>query len=436
VTQAVILAGGKGTRLATLLQGKPKCLVDVDGIPLLQRQITLLKEHGIHQVILLVNYAADQVEAFLAAHASFGVRVTVIDDGEPRGTAGAVLAALDTLGDRFVVLYGDTLLNVDLSRLIATHAQSEAEATLFLHPNDHPADSDLVELDDAGWVRAFHPYPHAPGRYYPNLVNAALYVLEKRALTPWRGVMVPSDFGKDLFPAMLADGAKLRGYASFEYIKDIGTPARLEKAVNQLRRGVVGRASFGCRQKAVFLDRDGTLNIHRGFVRSADALELYPHAGEAVRRLNDNEFRAVVITNQPVLARGEATFEDLRGTHAKLEMGLAECGAFLDAIYFCPHHPDRGFPGEVPFLKIDCDCRKPKIGLINQAARDINIDLEASWFIGDTTSDLETAQRAGVRSILVLTGEAGRDDKYQAEPDFVADDLAGAVDIILSGSHP
>lgn len=432
MTQAVILAGGKGTRLAALLQGKPKCLIDVAGIPLLERQIALLKGAGIDDILLLVNHAADQVAAFLAANGDFGIRIRLIDDGAPRGTAGAVLAAFDALAERFVVLYGDTLLNVDLHRFLAAHDAAEADATLFLHPNDHPADSDLVEIDDKGLVRAFHPYPHAPGSSYANLVNAALYAMNKAALASWRTFRTPSDFGKDLFPAMLAGGARIAGYVSYEYVKDVGTPARLTKAAGQIASGLVARASHDCKQKAVFLDRDGTINIHRGFITAADQIALYPGAANAIRRLNEAEYRVVLVTNQPVIARGEVTFDGLRAIHARLETLLGAEGAYLDAIYFCPHHPDRGFPGEVPELKGDCPCRKPHTGMIDRAVCDLNIDLAASWLIGDATRDIETARRAGIRAVLLQTGEGGRDGRYAVAADHQAADLADAVNWILS----
>ena len=432
MTQAVILAGGKGTRLASLLKGKPKCLIDIAGVPLLERQIMLLKSEGIDDVIRLVNHAADHVAVFLKEKDNFGIKIRLIDDGEPRGTAGAVLAAYDALSERFFVVYGDTLLNVDLRRILDAHKSSQADATLFLHRNDHPADSDLVEIDESGRVLAFHPYPHLPGRFHANLVNAALYVVEKSALRKWRSFKVPSDFGKDLFPAILAGGGYLKGYVSFEYVKDVGTPERCAKAAAQIASGQVERACFTHRQKAVFLDRDGTINEHRGYITSVDQIALYPDAAEAIRLLNEAEYRTVLVTNQAVIARGELTYDGLRAIHAKLESLLGEKGAFLDAIYFCPHHPDKGFVGEVPELKIDCNCRKPRIGMIEQAVKDMNIDLSQSWMIGDATSDIELARQANLRAVLLETGEGGEDGKYRVEPNHVAADILQAVKKILS----
>lgn len=431
--QAVVLAGGKGTRLASRLNGKPKPLVDVCGVPLLQRQIEQLSGQGVDEFVVLVNHAADQIADFLKAHGDFGCRIVLIDDGDPRGTAGAVLHCLDRLNDSFLVVYGDTLFNIDLQRFQDAHRGSGADASLFLHPNDHPHDSDLVEVDDDGRIVGFHPYPHPEGVYLPNLVNAAFYAVEKRALEPYRDFPVPSDFAKDLFPRMLADGARLGGYPSFEYIKDLGTPSRLEKVEKHLASGLVERSSLRTPQPCVFLDRDGTLNALRDYVRTPEDLSLFPGAGRAVRRLNDAGVRAALITNQPVIARGECSFEGLRQIHNKLDTVLAEDGAFLDRVYFCPHHPDGGFPGERPELKIVCDCRKPATGLLEQARRDLNTDVARSWFVGDSTADLKAARAFGLRSILLETGEGGRDGKYACAPDFTAPDLGAAIDFILDG---
>lgn len=434
MVQAIILAGGKGTRLASRLNGKPKPLVDVDGTPLLRRQIEALVQSGCDDIVLLVNHAADQIEAFVA-QLDLPVKVTLIDDGDPRGTAGATLACLDRLHDRFIVVYGDTLFDLDIAHMLADHARSGAQATLLLHPNDHPADSDLVEIDEAGWVRAFHSYPHPPGAWLRNLVNAAFYVVDRSLLEPWVGRMQAGDFAKNLFPALVAEGARIRGYVSFEYIKDIGTPARLDKAENHLRSGVVARARRCTPQRAVFLDRDGTLNHLRGHLSRAEDLELIEGAGEAVRRLNEAEYRVVLVTNQPVLARGEVDEAGLARIHARLESELGKAGAYLDAIHYCPHHPHAGYPGEVSALKRECDCRKPATGMVMAAAEAMNIDLAQSWMIGDSTADIAMAQAAGLRSVLVDTGERGADGKHPAEPTMRARSIVDAVDHVIAAAR-
>ena len=426
--QAVILAGGKGTRLASRLNGLPKPLVVVDGVPLLERQLIQLSQHGVTEAVILVNHEADQIRSFLSSR-SFPCKTMVVDDGEPRGTAGAVIGCLDVLDELFLVVYGDTLFDIDIGAMLLAHKDAAAQATLLLHPNDHPADSDLVEVDDDGRILGFHAYPHSPDDALPNLVNAAFYVVERSLIAAYRQFPTPADFAKDLFPAAVRDGFKLQAHRSWEYIKDLGTPARLDKVERHLRTGVVARARRCEPQPAVFVDRDGTLNRLRDYVRSAEEFELLPGVAEAVRRLNAAERRVVVITNQPVLARGECSFAEMRQIHAKMDTELGRYGAYLDGLYLCPHHPDGGYAGEVASLKIACDCRKPKPGLIERAIAEMNINRSASFFVGDSWRDVAAARNAGITSVLVRTGEARHGEPTDAN--FAVEDFTAAVDLIL-----
>ena len=438
---AIILAGGKGTRLSSRLNGKPKPLVDIAGTPLLERQIILLKQCGIKSVMLLVNHKADQIIQFCHEKQDFGIDITIVDDGEPRGTAGAVLAALTKLSpeaEEFLVVYGDTLFNIDFERFFAFHAEHGGDASLFLHPNDHPHDSDLVEVDTENKIIAFHPYPHPEGSEYANLVNAALYIVRRSSLQPWLNLAQEPpkiiDFAKDLFPQMLVAGRQLYGWNSHEYIRDVGTPERLDKAERDITTGIFEQGSSLTARPAVFLDRDGVINKEVGFLNHRSQFTLLPGAGEAIRKLNQEGILVVVVTNQPVLARGECTTEELRAIHARMDYALGKQGAYIDRLYYCPHHPDKGFPGEVAELKIACSCRKPEIGLLSKAQADMNIDIHRSWMVGDRTGDILAGSRAGLRTILVQTGDAGKDGKYAAIPDHMCADLFSAVELILSNS--
>jgi D-glycero-D-manno-heptose 1,7-bisphosphate phosphatase len=188
----------------------------------------------------------------------------------------------------------------------------------------------------------------------------------------------------------------------------MGTPERFEAVAKDFKAGIVQAKNLSHKQKAIFLDRDGTLNKYVGFLRKTDEMELLPGVAEAIRKINASGYLAIVITNQPVVARGEVTFEGLEEIHRKLETELGKEGAYIDALYYCPHHPDKGFEGERPEYKIDCDCRKPKPGLILQAAKDFNIDLSQSYMIGDNVTDVESGKNAGCKdSILVETNKQG-----------------------------
>lgn len=434
--QLVVLAGGFGTRLAREVGADvPKPMARVAGKPVLEHQLELAARHGFHDVRLLTHHRSEAIRRHFGDGSRLGIAARYHVEREPLGTAGAVLDALPELGDRFVVLYGDTLLDVDLDRFWRHHHEHGADVSLFVHPNDHPYDSDLVESDEAGWVRAFHPHPRPPDCWLPNRVNAALYVIERRALEPYAPPPAKQDFAHDLFPRMLADGARIHAYRSREYIKDMGTPERLARVEADLRSGLVERLSLRHPATAVFLDRDGTLNEEVNRVRALDQLRLLEGAGEAVRRLNRAGLLAVVVTNQPVVARGDCTEQELARIHAKLETLLGESGAYLDGLYHCPHHPDRGFPGERPELKIRCACRKPGTALLERASRELGIRVAGSWMVGDTSVDVQTARNAGLRAVLVRTGHGGTDRRHPVRPDYEFYDLAEAVDFVLD-RHP
>ncbi len=434
--QAIILAGGAGTRLRERLGDLPKPMIPIAGKPLLEHQVELCRRHGFTDLIFFVHHRADLIEKHFGNGAKWSVQIRYVVEKEPLGTAGAVLAGFELLAEQFLVLYGDTMVNVDLDRLRRAHVEAQAAATLLLHPNDHPLDSDLVAMQPDGRITAFHNRPHPPGVWRQNLVNAALYAMERSALVPFRQSPVldrPSqilDFGKDVFPRMVETGARLLGYNSPEYIKDIGKPERYDRVCREFENGTIARSSLAVPQRAVFLDRDGTLIPDKDCLRSADGLELLPGVAEAIHDLNHHAWRTVVVTNQPVIAKGWCTEAGMQRMHNKLETLLGIEHAFLDRIYYCPHHPDKGFPGERPELKIACDCRKPDIGMVQRAVRQLNIDLKQSWLIGDTTTDLQTARNAGLRSILVRTGSGGKDGKHNAQADFVCDNLLDAVRLI------
>jgi histidinol-phosphate phosphatase family protein len=290
-------------------------------------------------------------------------------------------------------------------------------------------------MDEQCRITGFYPYPHDPKLYLPNLVNAGMYYFRKDALKSWVGSSAVLDFGKDIFPALIKQGALLRGYNSPEYIKDCGTPKRLDKVSAHYESGLIASSNLRFKQKLIFLDRDGTINRSVDQLAKAEDFELLPGVAQAIAQINHAGYRAVVVTNQPVLARGECAPEELENVHRKMQTLLGEHGAYLDRIYYCPHHPDSGFVGEVVALKKVCDCRKPAIGMLTLAQKELNADLSASWLIGDSTADILAAQNAGVRSILLETGNAGLDEKYPVVPDHISPNLLTAVHYILH-EHP
>jgi histidinol-phosphate phosphatase family protein len=428
-----ILAGGKGTRLRSRTGDLPKPMAPVLGRPVLEHLIDLCVQHGFSDIALLVHYEHETIRAHFGNGERFGARLHYCLENDARGTAGALQDALNYLDDRFLVLYGDTYADVNLRRLWDAHADSAADATLLLHPNDHPHDSDIVEVDANNRILAVHSYPHPEGKALANLVNAAMYAMQKAGLEEIIPLEGRFDLAKDSFPAMISAGRHLQGYITPEYIKDMGTPERLDKVERDVNFGLPERLSDRHLRRAVFLDRDGTINREVNHLNSPEQLSLLDGAGDAVRRLNRAGVLAICVTNQPVLARGDVTNACMRAIHNQLDHLLGRCRAYIDRLYLCPHHPDGGFPGEIPALKMRCACRKPATGMIDQAVREMQISRRESWLVGDTTSDIRAGRDSGLRTILVRSGHAGLDGKYTVAPDYILPDLAAAVDWILNG---
>jgi histidinol-phosphate phosphatase family protein len=403
--RAVIVAGGLGTRMGPLGQSLPKSLLPLGGRPLLAHQIDQLGAAGLRDVTVLAGHRAEAVEQAREELERGGARLRIAVDPWPAGSGGCLRHAFPD-GEDLLVLFGDIALDMDLGELLRFHAECGGLATAVVHPNDHPWDSDLVELggeerDDR--IVALHRKPHPPDLLVRNLVIAGVFVL-----TPELVRAIPQDRPCDLVHGVLAPAIErdepVYGYETGEYLKDMGTPERYAAVREDWERGLAAALHRTRRRPAAFLDRDGTINRHAGLISRPEQIELLPGAARAVRRLNRSGVRAVVVTNQSVVARGLCDEAGLARIHARLEMALGAEGAFLDAIYYCPHHPDRGYPGEIERYKIACECRKPEPGMIQAAARDLAIDLSRSALFGDSQCDLEAAQRAGLPGYQVGQG--------------------------------
>ena len=411
------MAGGKGTRVASVNSNMPKPMLPVAGKPVLLHEIECLRRQDITDIILVVGYLGEQITDYFGDGRDFGVHIQYVKEQTPLGTAGALCYLKDRIQDDFLLLNGDLIFDVDFSRLMAFHKEKKALITLFVHPNEHPADSVIVVTDSSecvcGWLTKENERS-----WYKNCVNAGLHVISPQIL---QGMDQPRkvDLDRELIRPLISTG-RIYAYHSPEYVKDMGTPERIAAVERDIQSGLVQRKNLREKQRAIFLDRDGTINRYVGFLRNVDEMELLDGVGEAIQRIDRSGYLAIVVTNQPVIARGEVTWEELDEIHRKLETLLGQKGAYLDDIFICPHHPDKGFAGERPEYKIDCSCRKPKPGLLLQAAEKYNIDLASSWMIGDSDSDIAAGEAAGCRTVRLGEGST----------------LSDAVNAILAEEDP
>ncbi|MBN2213035.1 MAG: HAD-IIIA family hydrolase [Bacteroidales bacterium] len=429
--KAVILAGGKGTRLAEYTREIPKPMLQIGGKSILEYQIDMLIKYQVKEIIILVNYLKDIIINHFGDGSTYNISIRYFEEARPLGTAGGLKEVEEWLEDDFFVLYGDVMINMDLQRLADYHLQKKSQCTLVLHPNNHPYDSDLVETDADGRIISFHPKPHENLSYYHNLVNAGVYVFSPDILN-YLEKGTKADFGREVFPRIFND-LRMYGYITSEYLKDMGTPERWEEVGRDYKTGKIFQFNYENPQKAIFLDRDGVLNVERSFISRPEELELYDFTPEAIRKINESHYLTVVVTNQSVIARNLCSLEELDLIHKKLETDLGMQHAYLDALYFCPHHPDKGYPEERKEYKIDCDCRKPRPGLFLRAAKDLSISLNESWMIGDSERDIQAGINAGCRTIGVMTGYGIAAAGIQ--PDFFFADLLEAADFIIQDPY-
>lgn len=430
--QAVIMAGGRGTRLAEITKDEiPKPMVPVAGKPLLLWQVERLKENGITDIIMVIGYLGNKIQEYFGDGSRFGVAIQYFVEKSPLGTAGSFYYLKDMLqAGSFLMMSGDLFLDIDFARMIHFHEEKHSVATLFVHPNGHPFDSDLLVLAEDDRVVRFDSKHNVRDYWYDNCVNAGIFVFDKK-ICDRVPQPVKRNLENDVIKTMIEDGEPVYGYRSPEYVKDVGTAERIRQTLADIEQGIIEKRCLKRKQKCIFLDRDGTINLYRGLIYKEEDLELEPCAVEAIRKINQSGRLGIVVTNQPVVARGLCEIEDVENIHRKLSTLLGREGVYLDDIFYCPHHPDKGYPEENPAYKIPCECRKPKTGLIMKAAERYNIDIAESWIIGDMTMDIQTGVNAGMRTALVLTGAAGSDKKYSVTPDLVCQDLLEAVEKIL-----
>lgn len=406
--KTILMAGGRGTRIAELFPNIPKPLIPVDGMPILEREIRSLAEQGFDDVILTVGYLADKIIAYFGDGSQLGVKIEYFVEETPLGNAGALFRLRDKIGDEpFLLLNADAAFDVDFNRMYDFHKQHRGFVTLFTHPNSHPYDSGLIIADESGNVNKWLAKEDERPKWYNNRVNAGLHVIDPKVLDmSLKNLEIDAETGlpkgkvdldRQILKPLCSSG-KMFCYDSPEYVKDMGTPERFHQVEADFRNGVVQGKNLKNKQKAIFLDRDGTINKYVGFLRKIDEFELIDGVSEAIKLINQSGYLAIVVTNQPVIARGEVSWDELHEIHRKMETLLGKDGAYIDGMYICPHHPDKGFEGERSEYKIDCDCRKPKPGMLWQAAYDYNIDLSESFIVGDSHRDVKAGENAGVKA--------------------------------------
>lgn len=423
--KVVIMAGGRGTRISSVASDIPKPMIKISNKPVLEWEIECLREQGLTDIIITVGHLGNIIMEYFGDGSlvspvtgkTFGVSIDYYIEESPLGNAGALFFLKKELKEDFLLLNADSIFNIDFKRFIHYHKQKEGLATIITHPNSHPYDSGLIIIDNNNAVTEWLSKEDNRPKWYSNRVNAGLHIINPKLLSH-KIEAKKIDLDRDILRPLAGTG-RLYAYDSSEYIKDMGTPERYEAVCLDCSRGLIKSKKLSIKQKAVFLDRDGTINKYVPFLTNIDEFELLLGVAEAIKLINESGYLAIVVTNQPVIARGELSLSELSQIHMKMETLLGREGAYLDKIFFCPHHPHKGYSGEVEELKILCDCRKPSPGMILAAADEFNIDLSKSWMVGDKEDDILAGKRAGCKTVLLGTENYDQDMTFKTLLEFV-----------------
>lgn len=426
----VIMAGGKGTRISSIRCDIPKPMIDLNGKPVLQHQIEFFEKNGYNDFIIVIGHLGNKIIDYFGNGNKYNVNIKYFFEDVPLGTAGALKKIKNDLSDDFLLVNGDIIFDIDLERLIDFHKKKNPLATIVTHPNSHPYDSSLIFIDDDSCVVRWLVKEDDRKNIYGNRVNAGIHLLSSDIIDFIDKIEKEKiDLDRDVLKEIVSLN-KLYSYDTPEYIHDMGTPDRYIRICEDLKNELPKKKNLKNRQKAIFLDRDGTINKYKGFINKADDIELINGVSEAIKKINSSEYLTIVITNQPVIARGECTIEELNNIHEKLKYLLGLDGAYIDDIFYCPHHPDIGFDGEVKELKIKCTCRKPNNGLLLEASYKYNIDLQHSYMIGDSYIDIQAGQKSGTKNILLEDEEYNYKESKCNFMKFI--NLKESIDFILS----
>jgi len=383
--QAAILVGGRGTRLGGLTDRCPKPLIEVGGRPFLEWLIVNLARHGFTDILLLAGYRAEQLQAYETRGADFGCRIRCIVESHPAGTAGALLHACDALADQFLLLNGDSLLDINYLDLCTPELSSPNNlGAIALRRMADTGRYGRVALN-GGRITAFAE--KAAGG--PGLINGGIYWLHKSVLE-WIGA-TPASLEANVLP-QLAGAGRLAGRAYDGVFIDIGVPDDLERAQTLV--------PLTMRRPAVFLDRDGVLNRDTGYPHRPEQIEWIAEAPAAIKRFNDAGWFVFGVTNQAGVARGFYGEEDVRALHGWMNGQLLRHGAHVDDWRYCPYHPD----GTVAQYRRAHHWRKPGAGMITDLMAHWPVDQTRSFLIGDKPSDVQAAHAARLPGYLFEGG--------------------------------
>ncbi len=388
--QAVIIAGGKGSRVKPLLNSTPKILLDIENEKLIDFQIDYLYSNNINKIHFCLGFGSEEILEHLTKR---NIDYTYSLESKPLGTYGALANAKKYLDSKFFVLYGDILTNFNIQKGYEKFKELKSDFHLIVRYTNHPEDSDIVLLSEKKQVLNITRSEELDFPYMP-LGNTAIFFGTKKAISQ-ENQNFPIDVFKDYIKSNIKN-YKITGSISSDYIRDIGTVDRYKKEIFDFRDKIKSS------QKVALFDRDGTLIHDQGNENNPSKLTFKEDILKVIEYLQKNYYKIFMISNQPGIAKGFFTSKDVEKFNAKLQHELIKNGLNpLDGIYICPHHPEKGHKGEIKKLKITCTCRKPQTGLFDQLLNDNNFENSNFIFLGDTIVDYEFSLKLNIPFYLI-----------------------------------
>lgn len=376
ITQAVIFAGGYGKRLAPFTDTNPKPMYPIEGKPYIEHLILQIKSFGISEVVMLLGYLPEKIMDYLGDGSKYGMTFHFVVTDVECETEKRILAAKDLLQEHFLMMYCDNYCPIDYERLVDDYFTNNALIQITAYANRDGYTKNNLKIAEDGQVVNYDKKRLSEGLQGVDIgyaiINKSVLDLTDDENNNFEAIVYPQVVSQERMYATVTEH-RYYSIGSFERIE-------LTKA-------------FFKNQKFVFLDRDGTLNVRPPkacYVEKPEDFVWLDGAKEAVKKLNDNGYLVILISNQPGIARGNLTEQTLEEIHEKMKSDLERIGAHIDAIYYCPHNWDDG-----------CFCRKPKPGMLYMAQRDYSLNLTKGFLIGDDERDIEAGESARVKSILV-----------------------------------
>ena len=421
--QAVIICGGKGTRLKSVTKNKPKANVIINKIPNIIDQIYKLRKNNIKEIFLLTNHYENEIKKIVARFKVANCKI--IKDSGYLGTGGALIAGIKFLKNEFIVLYSDVYFNFNIKNFITASKKKKIYANVVVHANDHPHDSDAVDIDFHNRISKI--YLKNTNSVRLNFCIAGFFYFKKKFLINLKFKKKDIEITKDIL--MSIPKKNIFAYQTIEYLKDFGTPQRLQNVKYDIKKGLDKLLIFGRKKPAIFIDRDGVLNKEINTpINSLKKFELVPNIGTAIKKINDAKIPCFVISNQAGLAKKTLTTYQLKKMIFKLNFFLSSYKAHIDDYLFCPNFGNFRFHDKN--VNIYCSKPKPNILMLKLLEKKYNLDLNKSYLIGDSDIDILTGLRVKAKTILVLSNRIFK-YKYPVVPNYICNDLNDAVNWII-----